>query len=204
MKILKTVTTSTVMIGTIATFIIASSANAGLIITEHGTGQKFTNVAGATTFYDWDGINDTSIAATTLNGQANVGSNPGSGSGDWYSLSNSGQSVDVQFNGLTSYFGMFWGSMDIYNFVDFYSGANLLTTITGMAQVNTNGFIDFTADTTADQFDRVVLRSNMGAFEFDNFAATASSSTAVSAPSTLAIFALGLMGLASRRFKKKS
>jgi hypothetical protein len=202
MKILKTITTSTVMIGTIATFIIASSANAGLIIMEHGTGQKFTNVAGATTFYDWDGINNTSIAATTLNGQANGGSNPGSG--NWHSLWNSGQSVDVQFNGLTSYFGMYWDSVDNYNFVDFYSGANLLTTITGKAQVNTSGFIDFTADTTADQFDRVVLRSNNGAFEFDNFAATASSSTAVSAPSTLAIFALGLMGLASRRFKKKS
>jgi hypothetical protein len=202
MKILKTITTSTVMIGTIATFIIASSANAGLIITEHGTGQKFTNVAGATTFYDWDGINNTSIAATTLNGQANGGSNPGSG--NWHSLWNSGQSVDVQFNGLTSYFGMYWDSVDNYNFVDFYSGANLLTTITGKSQVNTSGFIDFTADTTADQFDRVVVRSNNIAFEFDNFAATASSSTAVSAPSTLAIFALGLMGLASRRFKKKS
>jgi hypothetical protein len=202
MKILKTITTSTMMIGIIATFIIASSANAGLIITELGTGQKFTNVAGATTFYDWDGINDTSIAATTLNGQANGGSNPGSG--DWYSLWNSGQSVDVQFNGLTSYFGMYWDTIDSFNFVDFYSGANLLTTVTGQTQVNTSGFIDFTADTTADQFDRVVLRSNGGAFEFDNFAATASSITEVSAPSTLAIFALGLMGLTSRRFKKKS
>jgi hypothetical protein len=177
-------------------------ANAGLIIVEHGTGQKFTNVAGAITFYDWDGINDTSIAATTLNGTADGGSNPGSG--NWYSLWNSGESVDVQFNGLTSYFGMYWDSIDSYNFVDFYSGTNLLTTMTGGTQVNTSGFIDFTADTTADQFDRVVLRSNSGAFEFDNFAATASSSTAVSAPSTLAIFALGLMGLASRRFKKKA
>ncbi len=187
-------------IGALAALIISSSANAALLITQHGPGEKFTNVTGATTFYDWDGTNETTLATTTLNGQNNGGSNPVSG--NWYSLWNSGQSVEVQFNGLTSYFGMFWGSMDNYNFVDFYSGANLLTTITGMAQVNTNGFIDFTADTTADQFDRVVLRSHDGAFEFDNFAATASSSTAVSAPSTLAIFALGLMGLASRRFKK--
>jgi hypothetical protein len=202
MNKLKKIITSTLLIGAVVTSIMASSANASLIITEHGTSQKFTNVLDATTFYDWDGINDTAIATTTLNGQNNGGSNPGSS--NWYSLWNSGQSVEVQFNGMTSYFGMYWDTIDSYNFVDFYSGTTLLTTMTGSSQVKTSGFIDFTADTTADQFDRVVVRSNGGAFEFDNFAATASTSNAVPEPSTLAIFALGLLGLASRRLKKQS
>jgi len=202
MKKLKNRTKSTPLIGAITTLLMASSANASLIITEHGTGQKFTNTQGATTFYDWDGINDNAIATTILNGQNNSGSNPGSG--NWYSIWNSGQSVEVRFSAMTSYFGMYWDSMDRYNFLDFYSGNSLLTTITGQAQVTTSGFIDFTAGTSADQFDRVVLRSNHGAFEFDNFAAIASPSTTVNEPYTLTIFALGLMGLVSRRFKKQS
>jgi hypothetical protein len=193
--------TATLLLGAALTSSMAFNANAALVITEHGASQMFTNFLGATTFYDWDGIDDTSIATVTLNGQLNGGSTIYSG--NWYSLF-SGQSVEVQFNGMTSYFGMYWDSIDGYNFVDFYSGTSLLTTITGGEQVNTNGFIDFTAGTTADQFDRVVVRSSGSAFEFDNFAATASTSNAVPEPSALAIFALGLMGFASRRFKKPS
>jgi hypothetical protein len=187
-------------IGALAALIISSSANAALLITQHGPGEKFTNVTGATTFYDWDGTNETTLATTTLNGQNNGGSNPVSG--NWYSLWNSGQSVEVQFNGLTNYFGMYWDTVDSYNFVDFYSGASLLTTITGFSQVNATGFIDFTAGTTNDQFDRVVLRSNGGAFEFDNFATTASTSTTVSAPGSLGILGLGL-GLMAASFRRR-
>ena len=77
----------------------------------------------------------------------------------------------------TYYLGLLWGSIDDYNSLEFYSGATLVGTVTGL---------DVTATPTGDQgangtryvnifstvaFDRVEARSDKAyAFEFDNVA----------------------------------
>ncbi|ASP48542.1 PEP-CTERM sorting domain-containing protein [Cognaticolwellia beringensis] len=67
------------------------------------------------------------------------------------------------------------------------------------ANNSSQGFYGF----TGILFDEIQVASNSGSALIDNIQFNNSSSTAVPEPSTLAIFALGIMGLAARRFKKQ-
>jgi hypothetical protein len=161
-----------------------------------GEGQ-YTNIQGATTINFNDGIAPSSglVTYSATNGivQGSVGgqyASPFGNNSKYLTISPTGaqdngqnfagNSGDVTINfaqGL-DYFGFYWGSVDTYNFVDVYSGSNLLQTFNGSnvpgapangqqsGDVN-NVYVNLLAN-AGQTFDKVVFRSTGRAFETDN------------------------------------
>lgn len=116
-----------------------------------------------------------------------------------------GAQVEMVFGGAQHYLGLLWGSVDTYNYLDFYGANGLIGTIGGGDVTATaNGdqgaqgtyYVNITSDAA---FTRVVARSNGYAFEFDNVAFSATSP--VPEPLTLSLLGTALLGLgvAARR-----
>jgi hypothetical protein len=113
-----------------------------------------------------------------------------------------GGSEQIDFTGLKTSFGLYWGSVDTYNSLTFYDGSVAVATISGadvapplaanggQTDYASNGYILISA---LPQFDRVVAASSSNSFEFDNVAAGGMS--AVPEPSTWAMLLLGFAGL---------
>jgi hypothetical protein len=123
-------------------------------------------------------------------------------------------SVTLAFAKALDYFGLYWGSVDTYNFLDFYSGGSLVKTFGGgdisttakgsWTGASDNLYVNFFAD-KGESFDKIVLRSNGTAFESDNHAYRESGAAAVPEPTTMAGIALAGAGItAARRKKQKS
>jgi hypothetical protein len=121
----------------------------------------------------------------------------------------------ITYTGPKDLFGLYWGSVDTYNTLDFYLGKTLVNHFTGadiiplLANGNqdsysSNRYVVFTGLT----FDRVVLGSSgtpnfvsQAAFEIDNIAAAAPE------PATWLMMLIGFAGLAFvayRRTKRHS
>lgn len=151
--------------------------------------------------------NKTNVAAAPLNDSTCYAYTPAEGGAtpSWAEIDYSAFLKTQGDVGIT-YLGFYWGSVDIYNDFDFYSGNTLLNSITGselLAALNgqsgnqnsesSNQYvnIDFTF---ADAFDRVRITSSGIAGEFDNIV-LGLKNRPVPAPAGLAFLIIGLLGL---------
>lgn len=122
---------------------------------------------------------------------------------------------DIAFSALMNSFGLYWGSIDTYNSLEFYNGANLVATVSGadvqpplanngdQTSYATNRYIEISA---LPGFTSVRLASSSNSFEFDNVVAGVAItqfSSAVPEPSTWAMLMLGFGGLGYAAMRRR-
>ena len=188
----------------------ASVAQAGVIQSVEDAGIYTTQVAGATTV-NWN--NYSCGAYTSCSGDGKLVTGSTSHYASPYGITDRYLTVPYNYSagavalttpGSYNYFGLYWGSLDAYNSIDFYNGASLVGSFDGadispllanggQSSWASNRYVNFLF-TDGDLFDRIVLVSTNWAFESDNHA-FGNISTSVPEPGTLAMFGLGLMGL---------
>lgn len=116
----------------------------------------------------------------------------------------------LTLGGLHNYFGLYWGSIDSYNTLEFYQGTNLVGSIVGnqvgapangdQADGNQNRYVNIVSNSSSTDFDTIKFVTGSPAFEADNFALTA----AVPEASTWAMMVLGFLGLGFVGYRKSS
>ena len=158
--------------------IVAEQANA--ISVSINASQQVTSTPGAVTFYNFDGIQDTSIG-TFSGGQLHVGSPVGLAGGNWISALD-GNPVTLTLANPVSYIGFAWGTPDPENRVDVYNGAILLGSFfaanagpfyyfdisAGPGEAITSLVLSFNATPSDIEIERTCC------FETDNYAAISS------------------------------
>jgi hypothetical protein len=115
-------------------------------------------------------------------------------------------SVTLDFGASLSYLGLLWGSVDDYNTIEFFNGASLVGSFTGMdvlalpnGDQGPGGSVYVNFNDLEGTFTKVVLTSSTNAFEIDNVAINP-----VSVPdsgATVGLVGLGLLALAAVRRK---
>jgi hypothetical protein len=112
-----------------------------------------------------------------------------------------GHSETIAYAAARTDFGLYWGSVDAYNALQFFSAGTLVAVVGGadvgpplqasggQTDYSSNGYVLLTG---LPAFDTVVVSSSQNSFEFDNV-------TIAAAPelSTWAMLGIGLLGLAS-------
>ncbi|MGV8835455.1 Npun_F0296 family exosortase-dependent surface protein [Cellvibrio sp.] len=120
------------------------------------------------------------------------------------------QSALFTLGSAADYFGIFWGSIDSYNFISFYLGNDLIASFSGsdivgqfangnQLSLNSNRYINF--DFGSESYDSVKLTSNGFAFESDNHAFK--KLVSVTEPTTALLLLLGLVGLTLARRQER-
>ena len=115
-----------------------------------------------------------------ITGAPFVGPLPGSADATNYLSIGAGGTETITFAALENTFGLYWGSVDPYNTVDFYNGTTLVASFTGndvsplfangnLGSFSSNGYVEFLG---LASFDKVVLGTGAtNAFEIDNISA---------------------------------
>jgi hypothetical protein len=204
-------TGSAVFAGTIDDGMFTITATNSKLTTTYAGASTF---ADSTTFTGYAGSVATSVANIT-GGALNPGgsTNPDSGIDNSianYLAASSGNTETIVFGADQKYFGTLWGSVDATNTISLYDGSTLLAAYTGAelgASVGLEGypsngsFVDFVADSSSFDFNKIVLSEDATFFETDNYA---SLSAAVPEPISLSLFGAGLAGAAAMRRRKKA
>jgi hypothetical protein len=206
--------------------VFGSAANAALVISS-SSGPTSGN-PGDITFEGLPALNPP--APGPFNGNFNIGTTMFSGTGlvvnnqggpsqgqyafpasdnTNYMAIRANQSETIKFATLQSAFGLYWGSIDTYNTIQFFDhGTNVTSIIHGdqlglpinangnQNSPNSNRYINFTGLV----FDSVQLGSpGSNSFEFDNVSSVA----AVPEPTTWAMMILGFMGVGFMAYRRK-
>jgi len=197
---------------------VATTASAAVVVTVENPGQMTTTQTGVTTVDFNDGTigayTATALADYTIYGvPSGIGQSapPFGVTTSYLSVPNPLSSGTAEFvvGGDFNYFGLFWGSVDTYNTLSFYNDDSLVASFTGgqitplLANGNqtsdlSNRYVNFFFN-GGDTFDSVRLRSTSFAFETDNH-----SFGVVPEPSAIALFGLGIFGLAFAARRKRS
>lgn len=199
--------------------LVFSGAASAVMITASDPGVTTTSVTGATVI-DFNGISEPDCPYSSCAGDYEYVSGSVSGQyaepagidSQYLTVPNPNQSGSAVFELGTSanYFGLFWGSIDSYNTISFlidgvyqdFTGTDVASIIPGPADGDqtssqTNRYINFNFG--SEFFTAVKFASNGFAFESDNHAYAK-----VPEPGTLALFSLGLAGLAYTRRRKSA
>jgi len=117
-------------------------------------------------------------------------------------------SSDVLNLGSTyNYFGLYWGSIDMYNTLQFYNDSTLVASFTGadfpaadgnQISPSTNEYVDFFFSDN-DTYNRVVFETTTLNFEFDN---VAFGNVSVPEPASLVLFSTALAAMSLMRRRK--
>jgi hypothetical protein len=110
--------------------------------------------------------------------------------------------------GAQTYLGLLWGSVDLYNTLEFFMGAMSVGSVTGgnifaaaAGDQGVNG--TYYANIVSSQaFDKVVASSSQYAFEFDNVAYNPTNPNGVPEPLSLGLLGLGMFGVGFLRARK--
>ncbi|MEA5448626.1 PTPA-CTERM sorting domain-containing protein [Leptolyngbya sp. CCNP1308] len=87
--------------------------------------------------------------------------------------------VTITLPGLSNYFGLYWASVDAYNFIEFFKegvsvgifdGNDVIGGANGDQQVGGARYVNFTSSSALNYFDSIKLTSTSAAFESDNHA----------------------------------
>jgi hypothetical protein len=192
------------------------AAQALPIVTLSNAGDVTTSVAGATTIDFNAGCGYTTCVGdfALVNGdQSGKYAQPFGVNSQYLTVPNPSpttQSAMFTLGTAADYFGLFWGSIDSYNFISFYLNNSLVASYSGSDIVgqfangnqlgySSNRYINF--DFGSESYDSVKLTSNGFAFESDNHAFK--QLVSVSEPTTALLFLLGLVGLALARRQER-
>lgn len=194
-KVLFMAATVSAVITTVANSVQALNLTIGGTPAIDGSGMT-TNVPGASvinfnggTATDPNGI-ATYSGSTIVTGTTNQHATPFGDSTPYLTVGPNPQisPITISFNQLMNYFGLYWGSVDSYNIIEFFNGttsvgklqptvfsnianSNMLTPVTGDQGEAGSKYVNFSSTRPSDYFNKVVLTSsNQFAFESDNHA----------------------------------
>ena len=204
------------VLGTLGSAATTGAGNPGAITFESGTGVppplvvpntapgngNFGPINGAT--FSGDGL----VVFNNGGGSQNVYAFPAFDNTNYMAIL-ADKKETIGYSSAQKSFGLYWGSIDTYNTIEFFNGNTSVGAYTGATLgLAVNPFGDQGAPASNQYvtfsdliFDRVVLGSiGLNSFEFDNVTSVA----AVPEPATWAMMILGFLGVGLVAYRRKS
>jgi hypothetical protein len=204
------------VLGTPGSAATTGAALPGAITFENGTGAPAPNIVPSTALANG---NFGPINGATFSGNGLVVFNNNQGSGGVYAFPAFDNTIymailadkqeTIAYSSAQKSFGLYWGSIDTYNTIQFFNGNSSVASYHGNTLgLTVNPFGDQNASSSNQYvtfsdliFDRVVLGSiGQNSFEFDNVTSVA----AVPEPATWAMMILGFLGVGFMAYRRKS